>query len=173
VRFSIDQVIGLPRRAVEDAFSNPAFYEALGSMDGLGPPQVLERRADPACPYLVYLKVRYTFIGNLSAPVLAVIDPSKATWVDHSTMDRLSHQVEFDLVPEHYPDRLRCRGRYRLEPDPVDPLVTHQLMEGELMVAYPFLGPLVERVIALGFRQHLGQEATILESWSKSRAVPK
>jgi hypothetical protein len=38
-------------------------------------------------------------------------------------------------------------------------------MEGDLRVRYPVVGGLVERAIVVGMRQHLGEEARILERW--------
>lgn len=170
MRFTVDQAIRVERAVVEDAFGDPGFYEALGDMDGLAPPQVLERRLDEANPQLVHLRVRYAFAGHLAPPVRAVIDPAKVTWVDHSTLDRGRHRVDFEMVPEHYADRFSCSGSYRFEPDTEDPGTTHQLMEGEIKVHYPLVGGLVERGIFLGLRQHLGQEATVIERWAGERS---
>lgn len=166
----MDQAIRVERAVVEDAFDDPGFYQALGTMDSLSPPQVLERRPDPADPQVVHLRVRYAFAGRLAPPVRAVIDPAKVTWVDHSTLDRVRHRVDFEMVPEHYGDRFACSGSYRFEPDAEDPGTTHQLMEGVVTVRYPLVGGLVERGIVLGLRQHLGEEAAVLERWAGERS---
>lgn len=169
MRFSADQVVGAPRDVVEAAFAEPSFYEALGQMDGLAPPQVLDLRPDPHVAHVVHLDVRYSFTGPLSGPVRAVLDPAKLTWVDHGRLDRHRHVLEFRMVPEHYPDRLSCEGSYRFEPDAGDRSVTHQLMSGELRVRYPIVGGLVERAIVTGLVQHLRQAAAILEAWASAR----
>lgn len=169
VRFSADQVILVPRSVVEDAFADPGFYRALGEMASLHPPEVLERRRDEGDPAALHLRVRYAFAGHLAAPVRAVVDPAKVTWVDHSTLDRARHRVEFRMVPEHYPERLSCSGCYRFEVDEADPGATHQVMAGEIAVHYPLVGTLVERGILLGLRQHLVEEAAVLERWAASR----
>lgn len=168
MRFSVDQVIHLERAVVEDAFADPRFYTALGAMESLSPPEVLERRPDEVDPRVLHLRVRYAFAGYLAPPVKAVIDPAKVTWVDHSTLDRGRHRVDFEMVPEHYGNRFACSGSYRFEPDGDDPGTTHQLMEGLVVVHYPLVGGLVERGIVLGLRQHLAEEAKVLERWASA-----
>lgn len=163
MRFSVDQPIAAPRDAVEAAFVDPGFYAALGELSGIRPPEVLERRAEGAEGNLVHLRVQYAFAGNLSGPARAVLDPDRLTWVDHSTFDRTAHRIEFEIVPDHYADRLQCDGWYQFEP--AGEQATRQLMEGDLRVRYPVVGALVERAIVVGMRQHLGEEARILERW--------
>jgi hypothetical protein len=163
VRFSIEQSIAAPRDAVEGAFLDPRFYAALGELSAIRPPEVLERRAEDPDGNIVHLRVQYAFAGSLSGPARAVLDPDRLTWVDHSTFDRAAHRIDFEIVPDHYADRLRCAGWYQFEPD--GELATRQLMGGDLRVRYPVVGGLVERAIVVGMRQHLGEEARILERW--------
>lgn len=151
---------------MEAAFGDETFYAALGEMEALAPPEVLERRPDAEDPGIVHLRVRYSFAGHLAPAVRAVIDPAKVTWIDHSTFDRSRHRVDFRMVPEHYGDRFSCSGSYRFVADDDDPGVTRQLMEGEVVVRYPLVAGLVERGIISGLRQHMGEEAMLLERWA-------
>ncbi|HEX4539997.1 MAG TPA: DUF2505 family protein [Acidimicrobiales bacterium] len=163
MRFSLEQSIAAPRDAVEAAFLDPGFYAALGELSAIRPPEVLEQRVEGPDGNLVHLRVQYAFAGNLSGPARAVLDPDRLTWVDHSTFDRGAHRIDFEIVPDHYADRLQCEGWYRFEPDGEQ--ATRQLMGGDLRVRYPVVGGLVERAIIVGMRQHLGEEARILERW--------
>jgi hypothetical protein len=163
VRFSVEQSIAAPRDAVEAAFVDPDFYAALGELSAIRPPEVLERRVEGPDDNLVHLRVQYAFSGNLSGPARAVLDPSRLTWADHSTFDRSAHRMDFEIVPDHYGDRLQCRGWYQFER--AGDRATRQLMGGDLRVRYPVVGALVERAIIAGMRQHLGEEARILERW--------
>ena len=163
MRFSAEQSIAAPRDAVEAAFLDPGFYAALGELSAIRPPGVLERRVEGPDDNLVHLRVQYAFSGNLSGPARAVLDPARLTWVDQSTFDRAAHRIDFEIVPDHYADRLQCRGWYQFEP--VGDRATRQLMGGDLRVRYPVVGGLVERAIIVGIRQHLGEEARILERW--------
>jgi hypothetical protein len=67
------------------------------------------------------------------------------------------------MVPDHYRDRLDCSGSYTLSPD--GPARTIQHMDGDLQVHYPVVGRLAERGIVMGLREHVAQEATVLERW--------
>jgi hypothetical protein len=167
VHFSVEQSIAAPRHAVEAAFLEPGFYAALGELSAIRPPEVLERRVERSNGNLVHLRVQYAFAGSLSGPARAVLDPDRLTWVDDSTFDRAAHRMDFEIVPDHYADRLQCRGWYQFEP--AGEHATRQVMEGDLRVRYPVVGGLVERAIVVGIRQHLGEEARILERWLRDR----
>jgi hypothetical protein len=169
VRFSVEQSIAAPREAVEAAFLDPRFYAALGALSAIRPPEVLERRVEGPDGNLVHLRVQYAFAGNLSGPARAVLDPDRLTWIDSSTFDRAAHRIEFAIVPDHYADRLQCEGWYQFEPDGEH--TTRQLMGGDLRVRYPVVGGLVERGIIVGMRQHLGEEARILERWLRDNGA--
>jgi uncharacterized protein DUF2505 len=164
VRFSVDQRIAGPCDEVEAAFVDPAFYEELGQMPKIGRPEILERREADGT---VRLRVRYAFTGDLAAPARAVLDPGKMTWVVESTVDRARHRTEFRMVPDHYGKRLECHGSYVLEPDGADATVQH--FQGELLVRYPVVGSLAERGIVTGLKEHLADEAAILERWLAQR----
>jgi len=164
MRFAVDQRIAGARDEVEAAFVDPAFYEELAQMPKIGRPQVLERtEADGT----VHLRVRYAFTGDLAAPARAVLDPSRMTWVVESTVDRSAHSTEFRMLPDHYGKRLECHGSYVLEPDGAD--ATIQRFQGELIVHYPVVGSLAERGIVTGLKEHLAEEAAILERWLAQR----
>ncbi|MGH9072180.1 MAG: hypothetical protein ACRDX8_13705 [Acidimicrobiales bacterium] len=172
MRFTINQEIRAPLGAVEAAFVDPGFYAALGDMDALAPPEILDQRVDPGDPEVVHLKIRYRFVGNLSPAVKVFLDPSKLVWIDHSTFRRAAHMIDFDMVAEHYPDRLRCQGTYRFVQDPADPDLTHQVLEGDVTVVWAVAAPLVERAIISGLTQHLVQEAALVASWAGRPASP-
>jgi hypothetical protein len=160
VRFSVDQPIAAPAECVEDALVDPRFYEALASMPNIGEPDVLECTARDG---EVQVRVRYAFTGELAAPARRVLDPTKLTWVVDSTVDRSTHTTSFRMLPDHYRDRLECEGSYTLIAD--DPDSTIQRMAGDLRVNYPIVGRLAERGIVLGLKEHVAQEAHVIERW--------
>lgn len=171
MRFSINQDIHVAREAVEDAFVDPGFYAALGDMDALAPPEILHQRVDEADPDAVHLEIRYRFVGHLSPAVLLFLDPAKLCWIDHSTFRRRAHRIDFDMVAEHYPDKLHCKGSYRFVADGADPELTHQVLQGDVVVDWPVGASLVERAIVSGLTQHLVQEAALVERWVGTRRV--
>ena len=160
MRFSVDQPIAAPTESVEEALVDPRFYEALATMPNIGEPEVLECTARDS---EVILRVRYAFTGDLAAPARRVLDPAKLTWVVESTVDRSTRTTTFRMLPDHYADRLECRGSYTLVASGVD--ATIQQMEGDLRVNYPVVGRLAERGIVLGLKEHVAQEAHVIERW--------
>jgi hypothetical protein len=160
MQFSVDQPIAAPCDRVEQAFVDPGFYAALAAMPNIGEPEVLEHVEHDG---LVDLRVRYAFNGHLAPPARRVLDPAKLTWVVESHVDRASHTTTFRMVPDHYRDRLECHGSYTLRADGPDRTVQHT--EGDLRVHYPIVGKLAERGIVLGLKEHLAEEAHVLEQW--------
>ncbi|MCU1450582.1 MAG: hypothetical protein JWP02_2752 [Acidimicrobiales bacterium] len=160
MRFTVDQPIAAPCERVEQAFVDPAFYATLAAMPNIGEPQVLERTESDG---LVELRVRYAFTGDLAPAARRVLDPAKLTWVVESSIDRASRTTTFRMVPDNYRDRLDCNGTYTLRPD--GPARTVQHTEGELRVHFPVVGKLAERGIVTGLKEHLAQEAAVLEQW--------
>ncbi len=164
MRFTINQAIHAPREAVESAFVDPGFYAALGDMDALDPPEILSQ--GQRGPDVVDLVIRYKFVGHLSATVRLLLEPAKLSWIDRSTFHRKEHRIDFDMLAEHYPDKLRCHGTYRFVADPDEPALTHQVLNGDVKVIWPVAAALVERAIISGLTQHLVQEAALVERWS-------
>ncbi len=160
MHFTVDQPIAAPCDRVEAALVDPAFYRTLAAMPNIGEPEVLERVEQDG---RVRLRVRYAFTGNLAPPARRVLDPAKLTWVVESSVDRAAHRTTFRMVPDHYRDRLECDGSYTLRPNGPDATVQH--IEGDLRVHYPIVGKLAERGIVQGLKEHMAQEAAVLEQW--------
>ena len=106
--FMIDQVYAACGDEVARAYASPELYERLVGLPKLSTPEVLDHRIDGTT---VRLQLRYRFIGDLSPAVTAVVDPAKLTWVEYSEHDLAARTVRYRLAPDHYADRLRCRGR--------------------------------------------------------------
>jgi hypothetical protein len=160
VRFTVDQPIAASCERVEQAFVDPAFYAALAAMPNIGEPQVLDRTERDG---RVELRVRYAFTGDLAPAARRVLDPAKLSWVVESSIDRATHTTTFRMVPDNYRDRLDCDGSYTLRPDGPDRTIQHT--EGDLRVHFPIVGKLAERGIVTGLKEHLAQEAAVLERW--------
>jgi Protein of unknown function (DUF2505) len=160
VRFEIKQPIKAPRDAVMKAVVDPRLYESMGSMPSLGPPSVLECTEDGS---ITRLRIRYRFEGQLSRAARAVLDPAKMTWVVELEVDKEKYQATFLMIPDHYKDRMKCSGSYRFEAMGDE---TDQLMQGEMVVSAPLVAGLVERAILVGFREHMGEQAKVVERFA-------
>lgn len=162
MRFRVSTNIAAPRDVVEEAFVDPAFYAELGALPNIRAPEVLSIEEDGD---VVHLRIHYALQAKLAPAVRRVLDPEQITWVEESTVHRGRHYTEFRMVPEHYANRMDCSGSYRFEE--AGDGTTQQVVEGDLVIHYPVVGRLVEKAILTGMRQHLTEEARLLEQRSR------
>lgn len=161
MRFELVQHVRAPIDAIEEALVDPRFLDALAGLPKLGRPQLLEQRA---MGERIFQRVRYDFEGDLNATVRAVIDPSKLSWVEESTQDRVSHLTEIAIVPDNYTAMFACSGVSRLEPG-AEPATTVRTTTGEVTVRVPFVGGKAEAAIISGLREHSEREEEVLNDW--------
>lgn len=163
MRFTVEQRFAAGAEETAAAFTDPELYAGFAALPKVSVPDVLARERDGD---LVRLRVRYRFAGELSSAARTVIDPAKLTWVDESVHDVARRHVRFVLHPEHHGDRFRCSGDYRIEPD-AEGCRRHATID--LKVSAPFVGGAVERAIASGLREHLADEAEVVEAYLAAR----
>lgn len=163
MRFTVEQRFSTGADETARAFTEPDLYAGFAALPKVSVPDVMScERVDD----LVHLRIRYRFAGQLSSVAQAVIDPAKLTWVDESTHDLGRRHVRFVLRPDHYADRFRCTGEYRVEPMG-DGSRRHATIE--LAVKAPFVGGAVERAIESGLREHLADETEVVETYLAAR----
>lgn len=75
------------------------------------------------------------------------------------------------MTPEHYGRRLSFSGTYRL--DDAGEGRTNQHLEGDIRVRWPLVGAVVERAIVSGLRDHMAEEAKILQRWLAEGPGPR
>lgn len=160
MHFTVDQTIKAPLADTARALADPAFYETMGALGNISAPEVVGREQGDGG---VRLRVRYRFVGPLAAPVRRVLDPDKMTWIIDTTIGVDSHHATFRLLPDSYANRIECAGTYRLTE--AGPETTRRVTDADLVVHYPLVGGLVERTIVNGLREHLQDEAVVLERW--------
>lgn len=158
MRFELTQRYRSPAREVSDAYADPDLYPTLVGLPKLGGIEVVAALGDP----VTQLEVRFCFIGDLPAAVTAVVDPDRLTWVQESRPDHAAMAARFRLVPDHYPDRLRCRGAYTVADHPDG---SHRVLRGELEVRAPLVASKVERAIISGLEEYLAAEAPRVDDW--------
>jgi Protein of unknown function (DUF2505) len=163
VRFELVQQVHAPLEAVEAAFVDPAFLAQLASLPKLGHPELLEQedRGDE-----LWQRVRYAFAGELSPSVKAVVDPNQLTWIEESTLDRVSHRTTFRILPDHYRGMLEASGTITLTPDDAGGAVTDRRAVGEVVVHVLLVGRKVEAAIVSGLREHAELEVDLVERWA-------
>lgn len=164
MRFRIEQFLPGPLEQVEAAFVDPDFLARLAELPNVGHPELLDQRVVGP---LVHQRVRYAFSGDLSPAVTRFVDPAKLTWIEVSTLDRRTHITDFEIQPDHYANRLSCRGRMRLAGEGT---ATRRTAEGDLTVHIPFVGRKAEQAIISGLTEHARIEAETLGRWLAQHA---
>jgi len=159
VDFVVEQRIALSGAAAVDAFADPSFYAALGSVPNIGAPEVLTAEDDGT---VARLAIRFRFTGDLAPAARRVLDPAKLTWVQQSVVDRTARRFDFTIVPDNYGDRLESSGRATFtEGSP-----TTERVEGRVTVHFPVVHRLVERAIVSGLTEHIAEQARVLVTYS-------
>ncbi|MGH9222882.1 MAG: DUF2505 family protein [Acidimicrobiales bacterium] len=164
MRFEVEQRFGASVDDVEAAFLDPDLLGRLDGLPSLGRPEVLDQ---VEAGETVRQRVRYRFTGRLSAAVTAVVDPARLTWVQESVVNRRTHRADIAILPDHYPDRLRCEGTIELRGLNGGGCV--RLTEGDIDVRFPVVAAKVERAIVTGLQSHAHAEVAIVEQWLKER----
>lgn len=168
MRFRLEQFLPGTVEAVEAALHDPAFISQLAELPNLGNPTLLDQRRDGA---VIHQRVRYAFVGELSPAVTRFVDPARLTWVQVSAHDTRTHVTDFAIEPDHYANRLTCRGRFRLVPK--GPTATRRSAEGELSVHVPFVGRKAEQAIISGLVDHARLESLSLGRWLSAQMGPE
>lgn len=146
------------------AYGTPAFYEGREVRDHI---EVLEvvRHEDTGSRLL--MEVRFAFRGPISPAVQRFIDRNKMSWITHNEIRPDEARADWQVLPDHYPDRLKASGVYTFETGPGpgdgtgedgDGATSVVGIEGELKVHVPVLGKSVERVIVSGLCKYFEAE---------------
>ncbi|CAN5421364.1 hypothetical protein BH10ACT1_BH10ACT1_10700 [soil metagenome] len=159
MRFELTQRYSSSAADVTDAYADPELYPSLVGLPKLGGIEVLssERTGDRAV-----LRIRFRFTGHLPGAVTAVIDPDRLTWVQETTHDLVGGTTSFRLVPDHYPDRLKASGTFRVTADGDR---AKRVVTGELKVRAPLVGGKVEQAIVSGLEEYLVAEAPAVDAY--------
>lgn len=158
--FMLDQVFTAGGDALASAYASPELYEHLVGLPKLGPPEVLDHQEDGD---KVRMQIRYSFVGDLSPAVTAVVDPRKLSWVEHSVHDLAARRVDYVLAPDHYADRLQSSGSCAIGDRTNGGSV--RTVTGRLKVKALIVGSAVERAIVSGLREHLAAEVALVDQF--------
>lgn len=157
MRFDITQNYAASPEEVTAAYADEDLYPTLVGLPKLGGIEVIDRQADGPT---ARLRIRFRFTGHLPSAVTTVIDPDKLTWIQETQHDLEAGTTTFRLVPDHYPDRLKASGTFRIEADGDG---SRRLVEGELEVRALLVAGRVEAAIVGGLREFLGAEAPAVD----------
>ncbi len=158
MHFELIQRYDADADAVDAAYADPGLYPALVGLPKLGGIEVVGHDGPP----VVRMEVRFRFTGHLPPAVTAVVHPERLTWVQETVHDHADRSARFRLLPDHYPDRLRCRGRYAIADQAGG---SRRVVSGELQVRAPLVGGRVEQAIVSGLEEYLEAEAPVVDAW--------
>ena len=154
MRFAFEQSVALPPAQVVAAYGSPAFYEGRPARDDIAVLGVVNHE-DSGDQILI--EVHFAFTGSVSSAVRRVIDQTKMSWVTRTVIYPDENRSRWEILPDHYPDRLTSSGSHHFAPAP-DGAATVVRVEGELRVHVPIVGRSVERVIVSGLRDYVEDE---------------
>lgn len=159
MKFATTQTVAVPPARAMAAYGSPAFYEGREVKDHI---EVLDvvRHEDTGSRLL--MEVRFAFRGPISPAVQRFIDHNKMTWITRNEIRPDEARADWQVLPDHYPDRLKASGVYTFEPgaEGADGAGASSVVgiEGELKVHVPVLGKSVEKVIVSGLRKYFEAE---------------
>ena len=161
--FALSQEIHAPLWAVEQALGDVRYYQAFTS--GSSSVQAPELLDVSTSEYILALRVRYAFAGQLSGAARMAVDAEKLTWVIETHLDLQTHRARLDVIPDHYDDLLRCEAEVVFTEHGEH---TIELLEGSLNVSVPFFGGTIEQAIIEGLKEHVAMEAAALAGFCSS-----
>ncbi len=155
MKISIAAPTAVPPEVAVAAYGSPAFYEGRITRDDIAVLGVVDHEDHGS---RVVMEVHFAFVGSVSGAVRRVIDPAKMSWITRTEIFPEERRSAWEVLPDHYPDRLRAGGTYRFDEGPDGPLSTTVRVEGDLKVHVPLVGGTVERVIVSGLRSYIERE---------------
>lgn len=165
MKIVVEQAVAVPPARVMAVYGSRAFYEDRPTRDEIAVLEVV-RHEDTGVQSLV--EVHFAFTGSVSAAVRAVVDPARLTWVTRIVVFPAESRATWQVLPDHYPDRLTASGSYRFSRAPGTgaggPAGTVVRVEGDLQVRVPIVGRSVERTIVTDLRRYIEDEVTSLSS---------
>ncbi len=164
MRFDLALPVGVPPERAVSAYGAPSFYEGTAGRSDISVRGVVDREDQGE---VVVIRVRFAFTGSVSSAVRAVVDPAKMTWVTRTEIVPTAAHATWEVLPDHYPDRLSARGTYRFAEGERGPASTVVHVEGDLKVHVPFVGGKVERAVVSGLRGYLEEQVASLPAWSE------
>ncbi len=90
-------------------------------------------------------RVRFSPQRELPAPIAAILGAQRLAYEQENRFDQARNEMRWTVLPSLLPGRLTASGRFRIEEDGDDSCVLR--IDGDIIVAIPFVGGQVEKAI--------------------------
>ena len=137
------------------AMADPELYLALELPD-VGRPEVLGRYGDDES---AKLSLRYTYLGRLDPIARTIIGTGQLSWIQDVELDYAAQSGRLTYSSEDPGHRLHGHGRIAFVSDGG---LTTRSIDGELVIAIPFVGGAAERGVVTGLLVRLDLEAAAI-----------
>jgi Protein of unknown function (DUF2505) len=176
VKIAVEKSVAVPPARAMAVYTSPAFYEGRPTRDDIAVLGVV-RHEDTGTRALV--EVHFAFTGSVSAAVRAVVDPARLSWVTRTVVVPAESRATWEVLPDHYQDRLTAGGTFRFLPGTGagtgagtgigvasdGPAATTLRVDGDLRVHVPIVGRSVERTIVTDLRRYIEDEVASLPAF--------
>jgi hypothetical protein len=88
------------------------------------------------------------------------------SWITRTEINGEQRRSSFTVLPDHYPDRLDCRGTFRFDQGSTGSDSTVVTIEGDLNVHVFLVSRTVEQLIVNGLRSYLSAEVSTLPDFT-------
>ena len=157
MRFHAEHCFKGSRSTIASLLADPAFYVALELPD-IRPPEVLESHRDGTWSFV---RLRYALVAGRDPILRFLAGSAPLAWVQEVRVDvsggcgQLLYEAEFD------PTRLHGSGEFTLTSTRGSTILR---FDGEVIVAVPGVGRLLEREVIRQLLQRLAVEARALDA---------
>jgi hypothetical protein len=152
VHFHAEHQFAWPVDAVMRTTSDPELYIDLQLPD-LSQPEVLGQWSEENSSHL---QLRYTFVGQIDSIARSLLGKDQLQWLQEVEVDAMARSGRLTFTSEDDAHRLHGEAEIVFRSDDEG---TMRLIDGDLVVAVPFLGPAAERKIVPGLLRRLDIEA--------------
>lgn len=156
MKFEVRQSFDATAEQVIACYASAELYQQLPDLSKISQPELLERTESGE---RVTLRLRYRFTADLPTAALAVIDPNRLTWVEHTTYDLAALVATTELHPDHYASKLQASATARFVATGDG---AQRILAGDLRVRVLLVGGQVERAIVSGLTEHMDEEAVVV-----------
>lgn len=165
MRITVSDAFDAPIGRVEEAVLSDGYQEMLSDLPNVAEREVREQKA--GAKGRVHRVIYYKFGGTLPGPAAAVVGGETVSWDEESDWNPDTHTWDITIKPHVAQDKFSATGTMAFIEDGE---TTVRRVEVDVEVKVPFVGRLVEKVIADGMKQTMQAEADKLREYLENNS---